>query len=1523
MVKSAPVHEAEQEAPIQTKSPWWLAENGLRVLQQRYFQQNTDSEFIEDLNGILTRVCENQAHIDGLWGIFKHYAGTLRNTRPDQLSDENIALLKTPEGQAEFNWSESAHQHYEKARYDAYMRYRLEMDEGLYLPATPILLNSGARTGMLYSCFVIPMDDTLMSKPGDPEGTCGIFDCVRAVVAVQKSGGGTGVSISRTRPRGGQIFGGETNRKAGVVIGHSTGSVNWLEEISDAVKHIEQGSARHGANMGILRCLGGDTIIHTLSGRVPIRKLVGTRPYVYACDTKTKKVRIVQANKVFVSDTNRALVRVWLDNDDFIDCTPDHRFMLKGGRYREAGKLKIGDSLMAFEKRLVKHGKARRYVRTIACTSGRAEYEHRTVARDILGRVVDYDWNVHHVDEDPTNNDPSNLEVLSRADHATEHVQNLLENQRRIAKKRKGKTLEEVYGPEKAAKWKARMSAAGKGRKKAKPGNHRVVRVAPIGVAAEVYDISLPRWHNFAANEVFVHNCDHPDIIEFIMVKDGTRLRNFNISVAMTDAFLTSLERRPDAVWMCMNPHTKKKEMCYDKLGTAKDPSHPWTVGEIWNLIITRAWELGDPGLWFIDRVNRTNPTPNLGDYEACNPCVTGDTWVMTEHGPRQVEDMLHESVKVMVSGEAFPSETGFFETGVRPVFELRTKEGYRVKMTEDHKVMRVLRKGRMVWGATEWVEAKHLQPGDKIALHDHRDRAGWPGTGLPEHGYLLGYLLGDGIIVQATAVLSVWGIDDDADSLCMALEKAADVLAKRSDAGGFGALIEERNERRMQRVSLKEIAASYGMEPGSKTPDERLEETGSQFHASFLKGLFDADGSVQGNHEKGVSVRLSQSDSATLEMCQRMLLRIGIASTIYRDRRPAQSRPLPDGRGGTKNYDCKAQHELVISGVNMRFFRDRIGFEHAGKQMKLLGALEGYHRELNIERFVATFEELADLQTEERVYDIQVPGIHAFDGNGLMLHNCGEQPLLSNESCNLGSIVLSRFIDSGPPKHGEHQIDWTKMERTVRTAIRHHEAVIDSNVYTVEVPSIRRATKATRKIGLGVMGWWDLLVRLGIPYESDEAVQLAEKVMGFINRIAQHESADLALERGTFPAYEGSAEQTAGLKTRNATRSTIAPTGTISILANITGGIEPTFGLAYIRDTPGTGGRVEEINATFQAWLDEQVETKRFTKEEAREILESAFRGESVSENPLLRPEEKRLFRTANEIAIEWHIRHQAAFQKHTDNSVSKTINAPRDATRADIERAYNMAVEEGLHGITIFRDGCLDASGQTQPMSYKKAKDDDKKVEGSGKGTAIGKSFAPLAPKPATIRPLRPQIGISMKSLVGTVHLHITVDPKWDRELEVFGCVGKAGQLKLAQMEGMGRLISQILRLGGTMELVISQLKGIGSNHSTLSSGGRHRSLEDTVGHMLAKYLEAKQRWGMKALLLGEIEDDELRAFISAPLEAKQQEMDAFWGSSNGEGEMKSVEQHHGLVCGKCSSPIFLVGGCAVCLGCGDSQC
>jgi len=439
----------------------------------------------------------------------------------------------------------------------------------------------------------------------------------------------------------------------------------------------------------------------------------------------------------------------------------------------------------------------------------------------------------------------------------------------------------------------------------------------------------------------------------------------------------------------------------------------------------------------------------------------------------------------------------------------------------------------------------------------------------------------------------------------------------------------------------------------------------------------------------------------------------------------------------------------------------------------------------------------------------------------------CGEQPLLPYESCNLGSINLARMLRT---TDGTTEIDFPRLEETVKVAVRFLDNVIDVNKFPL--PEIDNMTKKTRKIGLGVMGFADMLINLGIPYDSEEALAKAEELMAKIQQYATEASKELAEERGVFPAFKGSVYDIPdGFGVRNATRTTIAPTGTLSIIAGCSSGIEPLFALSYTRNILD-GAQLVEVNPYFE----EVARSEGFYSEELMQQLASGVKLHDVDGVP---DRIKQLFVTAHEIEPEWHVRMQAAFQKSTHNAVSKTVNFPQEATREDITKVYMMAYQEGLKGITIYRD----RSRESQVLSTGKVE----KVEGTGR-----------APRK---RPEETE-GHTKRVNTGCGHMYITVNFDERGICEVFSTLGKAGGCATAQLEATCRLISLALRSGVDVASVVKQLRGIRCPSIAWEEGRSILSCADAIASVLERYISDEnkpelQDYGLAKNLAGQCPD------------------------------------------------------------------
>ena len=832
----------------------------------------------------------------------------------------------------------------------------------------------------------------------------------------------------------------------------------------------------------------------------------------------------------------------------------------------------------------------------------------------------------------------------------------------------------------------------------------------------------------------------HPDVLDFIRAKreDG-RLRQFNLSLLITHEFMEAVKN--DSEWALAFP-LSPAELETDKLDL-NDSSQViwryWSTTEkyitredgmvacrvyrtlkarrIWDSIMASTYDFAEPGFILIDHVNEFNNNWFCEDIRATNPCVTADTWVQTATGPQQVQDLLGQPFMARVDGVDHASGAeGFFRTASKPVLRLQTKEGHALRLTADHRVRKVVEQTR--WRTeTQWCEAGELQAGDKVLLNNHRKAASWPGNHSYEEGFLLGLLVGDGTLKEDSAMLSVWpqqavanGDALSTNTLMAEALRCAETLPHRADLAGWSE-VQGRGEFRLKSAALRDLATQFGMQPSSKAITPALEKTSSEFYRGFLRGLFDADGSVQGTQAKGVSVRLAQSDVSRLEAVQRMLLRLGVASSLYQERRAAGHSLLPNGKGGQQLYPTQAQHELVITGDNLAEFAEQVGFADSAKAEQLQRLLSGYRRQLNRERFTATVLAVT-ADGHEDVYDVQIPGINTFDGNGLHAHNCGEQPLPPYGACLLGSINLTRFVRK--PFTKDASFDWDEYRKVVNIFTRMLDNVVEIN--GLPLSEQREEIMRKRRHGMGFLGLGSTICMLRMKYGDENSLEFTERVAKEMAIEGWRAGLELGQEKGPAPImdeeftvtgkmlaqrpemvedgyqvgekvkgkvlwgkYSRYMQQVAAEEpelvealieqgARFTHHSSIAPTGTISLsLANnVSNGIEPSFAHHYFRNI-----------------IRENRKTKEKVDVFSYELLAYRTLVDAKAETSNL-PE---YFISADEVTPIQHVDIQAAAQKWIDSSISKTANVPTDYPYADFKDIYQYAYEQGLKGCTTFR--------------------------------------------------------------------------------------------------------------------------------------------------------------------------------------------------------------------------------------------
>ncbi|MBY9001739.1 MAG: TSCPD domain-containing protein, partial [Candidatus Heimdallarchaeota archaeon] len=932
---------------------------------------------------------------------------------------------------------------------------------------------------------------------------------------------------------------------------------------------------------------------------------------------------------------------------------------------------------------------------------------------------------------------------------------------------------------------------------------------------------------------------DHPDILEFISCKeDQTKLTNFNISVAITDVFMKAVEENTD--YELVNPRNNKV------VGMLNARS-------VFDKIVELAWKNGEPGMVFIDRINEDNPTPAVGKIESTNPCVTGDTLVSTEKGLLRMEKLVEQyseggiaiatdnrvpvqvpngdgTVSLMETkqqGVSLRPITRAFTTGIKDVYKLTTKSGYELKATSDH---------RMITN-DGWIELKNLDPSKhKILLQSGEGKFNssydlpfevknnftgkngrkysfnLPAKWSKELGQVLGWLIGDGWLRAGDKNCRVGFTFGERDKNIME-------YLKPTINNWYGTEIQEiMRKNNIYHLSYHskyfvDFFRKLGVKPvkaDKKIVPESLFTAPKEAVIGFLQGLFSADGTVGINEKNNTNyIRLSSKSEQLLKEIQIILANLNLKSIIYnRSRSPRKKIFKYEAKNGTTRY-------YDTDGILYELHLCRISISKFLKEIDFLCKIHSEKTNiLRKQRFLDSnfYEEIKSIRKigKERVYDLTEPKTLTFITGALVSVDCGEQPLLSYESCNLGSINLLNHV-------ADSEIDWSLLEDTIRSSVRFLDNVIDKNQYIL--PEIEKMTKSNRKIGLGIMGFADLLVSIGVPYNSKKAFETAEKVMSFIQEKARDESSKLGKERGNFPNFEKSIFKEKYKYMRNATTTTIAPTGTISLIAGCSSGIEPYYAIAFTRNVLN-GKKLFDVNPLFE----EKLKEKEIHSEELLELVANTNTIQELEEIP---KKIRQLFVTTHDITYTDHIEMQASFQKYVDNATSKTINFSSSATKEDIAESYLFAYKKGCKGITVYRDG----SRKYQVLSTKKTETKDKIEEQI-------RFIEKVEPRE------RPEVtvGQTHKIRAGCGNLYVTINRDDEGVCEVFVQVGKSGGCIASQSEAVGRLISLSLRSGVKLESVVDHLAGIRCPSPNFYQGRTVLSCADGISQVLESYTNGK---------------------------------------------------------------------------------
>ncbi len=1085
-------------------------------------------------------------------------------------------------------------------------------------------------------------------------------------------------------------------------------------------------------------------------------------------------------------------------------------------------------------------------------------------------------------------------------------------------------------------------------------------------------------------------------------------LSNFNISVGVTDDFMEALQNGEEFTFTnprTGDPHvaTAETKELYDMFGLGEYVE----VGEVlsmpaavvWEDIVEGAWENGEPGVVYLERVNKRHSfdVEEHPDHRilATNPCVTGDTLVSTEDGLVPAEELYEQGVArdVVVDGrlseDTLKEASSVFKTGEKDVYKLTTEEGYELRLTADHRVMT----------DDGWVEAQHLDPGDSVHVQNRKGAFGRHGSA--EEGRVLGWLVGDGHLKngEERAVLNLY--DEDSE---LSADFAADVnevvraptgngnyeigvsdVARSDGYRGAQAI-----EQRIRSTRLYEYAESAGLVDTKHQVPDAVMRGSEEMARGFLRALFTADGGVQGSTEKGNSVRLTSTSVDLLKQVQRLLLNFGIASKIYEDRHEAGLQEFPDGSGGTATYERQADHDLVVAKDNLVRFSDEIGFLHDSKTDALEERLDEYDRGPYSERFLATVESV-EADGHETVYDLTEPDTRSFVANGLVVHNCGEQPLEEYEACNLGHINLSTLADLDTPdwrvwaeEHDEFDsleaqvaafldeaVDWEEFDFRIEAGTRFLEDVVTMSDFPVS--EIEQKVRDMRKIGLGVMGLAQLYIQFGIRYGSEVGNEVARQLMTHINHTSKRASHELAEERGAFADWPDSKyadptrypewfehqtgldpeEWADGFPIRNHNTTTIAPTGTTSMVGNTTGGIEPIYNVAYYKnvsdDVQGDEMLVEFDDYFLRVLEANDIDVQRVKEEAQEQMANNEFEG--VSSLSTVPDAISELFVVTADLAGKQHAAVQCACQEGVDSAISKTCNFPNDASKEDMDEVYRYIYENGGKGVTVYRDGTR--SKQVLTTRAKNAEFADESEAAAALVEQIEDVFdgmegfldhdevrAALDDEVARLldaadgevalgkkRP-RPDVlyGVTQRIDTGYGKLYVNINEDEDgRPFELFANIGNSGGFTASFTEALAKTISTALRSGVDPSEIADELQGIRSPKVAWDKGEQINSIPDAIGTAMRRYLDGEIDKGYpQQQNLTEVES-------SAGADARETDGGASVadapdaaGTDSADATQDLLEAGESPECPECGNMTLVYNeGCKTCQSCGWSEC
>lgn len=1289
-----------------------------------------------------------------------------------------------------------------------------------------------ANQVIVHNCFILPVEDSIVD----------IYKAITDGAIITQRGGGIGYSLTKLRPE---------NDLVGSTSGVASGPVSFAKVFNASIDALKQGG-----------CFIGSTLIATVHGPTPIKdlkegELVYTWDHGYQLSPCTAPFKTKIDTDVWKLTTDKGLE---------IIATPDHPILMRDGfhgtskSYKKMKDLIPGMSIMPFSRYLKHNASHNLNEWFITLHDGK---DTRVAEHKFVGNAIGLSGVIHHKDGNHLNNLPENLDSMTLSDHGKirsklnnfpfkhlsekekqksvdgykKYYPNLSEEEKTILYRKNavGNMMSVAYTlinkrlPINETSWdtSAQIIPANRRIKKdtilkyfntwnefekcLSENNHKVVSVE-YSHKEDVYNVEVPGTHNYVVcnskmtTGIVVSNTrrgamllslriDHPDILKFIDAKQVEgEIANANISVSITDKFMEAVKAGKD--YDLINPHTGKV--------TGK-----LNAKTVFNRIITAAHKNGEPGVIFIDEVNRKNSVPQQGEIYSSNPCVTGDTEILTDKGYVRIDSVIGQKVNVW-NGEEWSVVTPEITGKDQKILRVEFSNGDHVDCTQYHKFC-IEKNINPRQSKVERIEAKNLEIGMKLERFHYPVIEGTK-TMLPKEAYTRGVFSGDGYNTQK------------ARSFITLYDEKTKLLPHIMCKSYFG-----KKDTKVYVILDNE----NGIWDKTFVPSP---EYTIQTRLDWLAGILDTDAGSTG----AGSYSIWSIDEKFLMKVKSMIHTLGIGGTLSLGK-TACIKMMPDGKGGEKEYPTQDCWRLTISGSSI--------VELAKIGLKTHRVDISHDVKRSAKRLIQ-IKSVTEIGIAKKVYCFNEPKRHKGMFGGVAIGQCGEMMAIPYSICNLGSINLAKFAKDG-------EILWDELKETVKIATRMLDNTISVNEFPI--PQIKEVGERNRYIGLGVMGFADMLIQLGIPYDSEGGLMTAEMVMKTIYDTSFETSKELGKEKGNAPGIEQSIFAKEKYL-RNLMHTVVAPTGSIGMVADTSAGIEPNFGMVYTKTVMNGTSFV-----TVNKYLEEALKKEGIY---SKELIQKIAAAKSLKELKEIPKSIKDVFVTTMDVSPEYHVKMQAAIQKYTSSGVSKTVNAPSSSTIDDVYKTYMLSWELKCKGITYYRDGSRTLQVLTSGTpEIKKVEEPKKEIVRTRKRPAITR-------------------GETHKISIGCGDMYVTVNEDEKGLCEVFISVGKSGGCVASQCEAIGRMISLSVRSSVQLSKVIDQLKGIRCPSPTLNSGGSVLSCADAIGKVLEIYMKNKKK--------------------EEVLEKRS-----------------TADMGHNPSCSECGAMLVFSEGCVKCLSCGFSKC